>query len=155
MGIASTRLNAELVRIVFGSAAHPTVIDHPTKKIVTRKRVLIGCGWQPGCSTDMDTTLMAKNLGAKTIINLSNVEYVYNKDPKKHPDAKPLEKLSWKQCRSIVGSTWKSGLNAPFDPVASRVAEKLGLKVVVMKGTDLGNLQNLLEGKPFRGTVIG
>jgi uridylate kinase len=41
----------------------------------------------------------------------------------------------------------------PFDPIASKEAEKIGLKVVVI-GKSLGNLKDVLEGKGFEGTVI-
>ena len=46
------------------------------------------------------------------------------------------------------------GLNLPFDPVASRLAERLGIKVVVMNGKKLGNVRNFLNKKSFTGTII-
>lgn len=42
----------------------------------------------------------------------------------------------------------------PLDPIAARLAEKLGIEVVVMRGTDLNNCQNFLNGKNFKGSVI-
>jgi len=91
---------------------------------------------------------------ADTLVNLSNIEYVYDKDPNKFKDARKLEKVSWKEFRKIVGNEWKAGMNLPFDPVASKEAEKVGLKVVIMKGTELDNFNNFLEDKVFKGTVI-
>jgi uridylate kinase len=43
-------------------------------------------------------------------------------------------------------------LHAPFDPVASRLAEKWGIEVVVMKGVN--NLKKFIEGKKFEGSII-
>ena len=63
--------------------------------------------------------------------------------------------ISWKEFRKIVGSKWDPGMNTPFDPVASALAEKLKLRVVVMNGKNLPNLKNFLIGKQFKGTVIG
>ena len=154
IGIKSTRLNAELVRAIFANEAYQEVITNPTKKFATKKKIIVGAGYMPGCSTDTDAVLLAKNVGADTIINLSNVEYVYDKDPKKFADAKPLSRMTWKQFTKIFGRKWVPGLNAPFDPIAATEASRLKLKVVIMKGSELKNLENYLEGKGCKGTVI-
>lgn len=155
LGIHGTRLNAHLLRTMFRDIAHKEVVKDPSGRISFKEKVLIAAGWQPGWSTDYDAVLLAKNLGAKVIINLFDQDAVYDKDPNKFEFANPLPKLSWKQFRTIVGDKWDPGLNTPFDPVASKEAEKLGLKVVVMKGTDLDNLRTYLAGESFRGTTIG
>ncbi len=154
LGIHSTRLNAHLLRTIFKKHANPRVIKDPTKKLVFKEKILVAAGWKPGCSTDYDAVLFAKSLGSKKLVNLSNIEYVYDKDPKKFKDAKPIEKISWKSFRKIVGNKWDPGLNAPFDPIASRESEKLGLEVAIMNGKNLKNLENYLERKAFVGTVI-
>jgi uridylate kinase len=87
----ATRLNAELVRAIFSEHAYERVAVNPTKKVDTDKRIIVGCGWQPGCSSDMDAVLFAKNVKADTLVNLSNIEYVYDKDPNKFKDARKLE----------------------------------------------------------------
>ena len=115
---------------------------------------MIAAGWKPGCSTDYDAVLLARNFGVKTIINLSNIEKVYTKDPNKYPDARPIDKISWQDFRKIVGDRWDPGLNTPFDPVASKIAEQLRLKVIIAKGTNLKNLEKIIEGKRFVGTRI-
>lgn len=154
LGIAATKLNAELLRVIFGEAAHGKVVDNPTKKVKTSKKIIIAAGWQPGCSSDNDAVLWAKNFGAKSVINLTNTDYVYDKDPKKFKNAKPLKKLKWAEYRKMVGSKWIPRMHAPFDPIASRLAEKWGIEVVIMRGTDLNNCQNFLEEKKFKGSVI-
>jgi uridylate kinase len=143
-----------LLRIIFGEAAHDFVMINPTQKIKTKKKIIIAAGWQPGCSSDKDAVLWAKNCGAKTVINLTNTDYIYDKDPKKFKNAKPLKNLKWSQYRKMVGNKWIPRMHAPFDPIASRLAEKWGIKVVIMQGTDLNNCQNFLEGKKFKGSVI-
>jgi uridylate kinase len=55
----------------------------------------------------------------------------------------------------MVGDEWVPGKNVPFDPVASRHAEKIGLKVICAAGKDLRNLEDILKGKEFLGTRIG
>jgi len=153
LGIQATILNAHLVRSVCKDVAYKKVITNPTVKI-RFDNLLIAAGWKPGCSTDTDAVLLAENLKAKTVINMSNIDYVYNKDPKKHKTAKPLERISWKQMKGLVGSKWKPGLNLPFDPIATKKASLLKLKVIVM-GNSLNNLKNFLDHKKFKGTIIG
>lgn len=154
LGIHTTRLNAQFVRSIFREWANPVVVKNPTKKIKWKESILVGAGWQPGCSTDYDAVLIAKTYGAKTIINLSNIEYVYDSDPKENPQAKRLTKISWKNFRKIVGDEWIPGANLPFDPVASRGAEKMKLKVIVMSGAKISEVKKAIEGKQFVGTTI-
>ena len=90
-------------------------------------------GWKPGRSTDFDAVLLAKGCGAKTVVNLSNIDYVYDRDPRVNPGAKKFEKINWNDFRKIVGSKWSPGANVPFDPLAAKEAQKLGLSVFLPK----------------------
>jgi uridylate kinase len=154
VGIAATKLNAELVRVIFEDTTYEKVVYNPTKKIETNKKVIIASGWEPGCSTDTDAVLLAKNFNADTIINMTNIDYVYNKDPKKHKDVTPLKDISWEDFQKIVGEEWSPGLNMPFDPIATKHAKELNLKVIIINGNNLENLSNYLEQKEFKGTTI-
>jgi len=154
LGISITKVNAELIRIIFSKYAYPQVIADPNTKIKTNKKLIIASGWKPGCSSDKDAVLWAKNLKAKTIINMSDINYVYNKDPDKYADAKPLKQINWKDFLKIVGTKWSPKTSAPFGPPASKLAYKLKLKVIVLNGKKLKNLENYLKGKSFQGTII-
>jgi uridylate kinase len=155
IGIAATRLNAELVRAVFSRWCADPVVTDPGTVETFRGRVLVGCGWKPGFSSDYDAALLASRFGADTVVNLSNIAQVYTADPKEDASAKPLEKISWPAFRKIAGDTWTPGKNVPFDPVASAFAEKNGIKVICASGRDLENVHKILAGEPFFGTVIG
>ena len=111
--------------------------------------------WKQGWSTDYVATRIAKRLKAKVVINLSNIDYVYDKDPNKHKDAEVICDISWKDFRAMVGNEWDPGMSAPFDPVASRLAHHSGIRVGILNGKNMENLDNLLKGKRFLGTVIG
>lgn len=155
VGISATRLNAQLLRASFGALAYPEIITDPTKKIITKKSLVIASGYKPGWSTDYDAVLIAKNNNIKTVINLSNIDYAYDKDPRKFKDAKKLEAVSWPAFRKIVGNRWIPGLNAPFDPIASREAAKENMKVIILNGKNLENLGKCLGGNKFLGTMVG
>jgi len=154
IGIHCTRLNAHLLRTIFIDKSYPRIIKNPEEKIKFKEKVLIAAGWKPGCSTDYDAVLLAKNFGVKKLVNLTNIDYVYDKDPRKFKDAKKIESISWKDFRKIVGDKWDPGLNVPFDPVASKEAEKLNLEVAIMNGKNLDNFEKYLNNKKFIGTVI-
>lgn len=154
IGIHSTRLNAQLLRNIFVGYAHPQVIKNPTIDIEADEPIIIAAGWQPGCSTDYDAVLMAKNIGARRLVNLSNIEYVYDSDPKKNPKAQKIEKINWADFRALIPEEWNPGLSSPFDPVAAKEAEALGLEVAIMSGAALNEFSHYIDGKPFVGTVI-
>ena len=115
---------------------------------------MVAAAWKPGWSTDYDAVLLCEDYNVRTVLNLSNVDQVYDKDPKKFPGAVPLEKISWEDFRKMVGEVWIPGMNSPFDPIASKKAHELGVKVVVLNGNNFENLQNYFDGKPYVGTTI-
>lgn len=154
LGIHATRLNAHLMRTVFQDVAHPVIIKDYTIIRKVSEPVVIAAGWRPGWSTDYDAVLLCEDYDVKRILNLSNVAQVYDKDPNKFSDAKSIEKMSWNEMRKLIGDDWKPGMHAPFDPVASKRAQQLGVTVVVLQGTDFENLQKYMDEKPFVGTVI-
>lgn len=154
IGIHSTRLNAQLLRNIFVGYAHPQVIKNPTIDIEADEPITIAAGWQPGCSTDYDAVLMAKNIGARRLVNLSNIEYVYESDPQKNPNAKKIEKISWTDFRKLIPEEWHPGLSSPFDPVAAKEAEALNLEVAIISGRNLEEFSHYIDGQPFVGTVI-
>lgn len=155
IGIAATRLNAELLRRLFHQYCQEDVVIDPSAVTSFQGRVLIAAGWKPGFSTDFDAVLLAEKFGARTVINLSNIKKVYSADPKTHPDAYPLDTISWADFRKITGGTWTPGANVPFDPVAADQATKSALRVIVAYGRDLTNLRAILEERAFNGTLIG
>jgi uridylate kinase len=154
IGIASLKLNAELIRVIFGEFSHDRVISNLAESLDVKKPIIIGSAFRPGQSTDWGAVLAAENIGAKKVINLSNTDYVYDSDPNKNPDAKKLEKISWLDYRNLIPKDWNPGLNTPFDPIASQKADSLGLEVNFISGSDLESLKNCINNLPFVGTTI-
>ena len=155
LGIHATKLNAHLIRTIFRDVAHPYILKHYEIIRKVSEPIVVAAGWKPGWSTDYPAVLLCEDYNVKTVINLSNIDKVYNKDPRKFKDAKSYDKISWEAFRKIVGDKWVPGIHAPFDPVAAKKAQDLGIKVVVMEGANLENVENYFNGKKFVGTVIG
>ncbi len=160
IAIHATRLNAHLLRTIFEDIAHPRIIENYDKKLVNwRRPVVIGAGWKPGWSTDYDAVILARDYKCKVIINLSNIDWIYDKDPNKYKDAQPIKKMTWDQLEQITNkllknNRWTPGLSAPFDPIATKLAKQLGLTVVITNGNDLNNVGKIIDGDDFKGTVI-
>ena len=155
VGIMATRLNAELVRSVFGGLCPDPVVTDPTADFPFTGRILTAAGWKPGFSTDYDAVVLAERFSARRIIMLSNIPRIYSDDPSTNPEAEPLDRLTWKEYRKMIGTAWKPGANLPFDPAAAERAAESGLTVVAVAGKNLENLDALLAGRNFIGTVIG
>jgi uridylate kinase len=155
IGIAATRLNAELVRFLFQPHCPQPVVTDPTAVTVFTGRVLVAGGWRPGFSTDYDAVLLARRFQADTLVNLSNIARIYSSDPKVDPAARPLDRLRWAELAAMVGTTWVPGKNVPFDPVATAEAARIGLRVVVAAGRNIENFRRILAGQDFEGTVVG
>ena len=154
IGIMATRINAQLVKAVFGELCENDVVYNPTEEINFKGKVLVASGWKPGFSSDNDAVLLAKKFGANTVVNLSNIEKVFTDDPKKNPEAKPLDEISWKEFRAMVGDEWTPGKNVPFDPIASREAESANLTVICSAGKNIENTRRILHGESYVGTTI-
>ncbi len=154
IGIATTKLHAQVVRALFGTRAYEHILDNPEHPPKTKRPILVGGGYVPGSSTDLDAVLLAKAWGAKTIINLTNTSHVYDRDPRKDPKAKAHSEMTWTAYRKLIPKRWTPRLSTPFDPVASREAERLGLTVCILNGRDFSSFQRLLKGKSFKGTRI-
>lgn len=136
--------------------AHPRIIENYNRRLIDQNKypVVVAAGWKPGWSTDYCAVLVAKDYHVNTVINMSNIEMVFDRDPKKDPKATPIEKTNWPYFRSLVGDNWTPGMNVPFDPIASKLAEQIDLTLIVLQGDNLDNLEKVFAGKKFTGTVV-
>lgn len=158
LGIHATRLNAHLLRAIFVEVAHPVIVENPVKIETDAARapepVIVAAGWRPGASTDFVAAKIAEAIGAKKLVNLSNIEHVFDKDPKAYPDAAPIDTIDWAAFRKLLPKEWDPGLSSPFDPVAAELAERCSMEVAIMSGDDLTQLTRYLDDQPFEGTTI-
>jgi len=154
VGMRATQLNAELVRVALGDGTHPEIINTPEKLLHLRDPIAVAAGWMPGYSTDTVAVRIAEEIGAKRIIVAGQPPYVYDRDFTRYPNAKPFRKMTWHDYGTIISGKWKPGMSAPVDPVAARRAERMNITAIVLRGTQLTNLEDLLNGRGFRGTII-
>lgn len=151
MGIFLTWANAFLLKSIFQKKAD---ILNWSEKIYFKNKIIVLGGKEPGFSTDFCSVLVAQKLNIKTILNLSNIDFVYTKDPRRFKDAKPIRETNWKNFQKIIGQKWKPGISLPFDPRASEQAKKDKITVYFLNGRKIENLKNFFKGKRFTGTKI-
>jgi len=156
LGLHATRLNGHLLLTIFRELAHRVMVTNPDDVLDMPKdaKLIIAAGYRPGASTDLRAIQIAHRVGARKVINLSNIDYVYTEDPKKNPDAEKIEDITWEDFRKLIPDEWGPGLNSPFDPVAAKEAQAMNIEVASLNGTKLVSLKNYLDGKPFTGTRI-
>jgi len=153
LGISATGMNAQLFKSILGDKVYKEVITDPTRKLRIKEHLAVARGFRPGYSSDMVAVMLAKTYKADTVINLSNIDYIFTKDPK-HTDAKRCKHLTWGQLQKIVGTKFTPGANYPFDPKATKLAKKLDLTLHCLNGRKLAEVKRVLEGKPFKGTTV-
>jgi uridylate kinase len=155
LGIEATKLNALLLKTIFKKYAHPVFFDKRFKiKNFGKHPIIIASGWKPGWSTDFVTVQIALDFKINLAILLGKPDYVYTANPDKVKNAKPIEKMSFKDYFKLIPKKWSPGLHAPVDPIAAKLAMKKKIKIIVASGKDLKNFEKILKGEKFKGTTI-
>lgn len=156
LGIHATRLNGHLLRTIFKDTAHPVMLTNPDDVLDIPKnaKLVVASGYRPGASTDLRAIQIAQRVGAQKVINLSNTDYVYTDNPKTNSDAQKIEDITWEEFRKLIPTEWDPGLSSPFDPIAAKEAQALGMEVACINGAQLDSLRAYLNNEPFVGTRI-
>ncbi|MCA9366353.1 UMP kinase [Candidatus Kaiserbacteria bacterium] len=156
IGIHATRLNGHLLRTIFKDTAHRVMVTNPDDVLdaPAEANLIVAAGYRPGGSTDLRAIQIAEKVGAKKVINLSNIDYVYTADPRRDETAEKIEDITWTDFRKLIPEDWDPGLSTPFDPVAAREAEAHDIEVAAINGAHLEELQKYLRGENFIGTRI-
>ncbi len=112
-----------------------------------KKRVVIFAGGtgNPYFSTDTAAALRALEINAEILFKATKVDGVYNKDPKKYPDAKKYEELTYLE-------VLEKNLRI-LDSTATSLCMENDLPVVVFDITKSGNIKDVISGKKI-GTIV-
>jgi len=149
LGIHATHLNALLLIAALGPDAHPHI--HRRGSEIKRNlgdKILVGGGHLPGSSTDYRAVLFAEAAGADLIINATDVDGVYDKNPSKHPDAVKLDRITFARLEKIIleNTEQAPGEYGLFDLKAVRRAKKLKVPLVFIDGSDPDEIMRAVEG---------
>ncbi len=161
MGMLATTINAlgvcdaleQLgvnVRVMTAIAMHQVAEPYIRNKAVAHLNrgnvVIFGCGTgNPFFSTDTAAALRAVEIEADVILKATMVDGVYDSDPKKNPDAKKFETISFQE---VLAKDL-----AVMDSTASALCKDNDLPILVFSIDDPENIYRAVCGENI-GTIV-
>ena len=149
LGDAFKQLNVD-VRVQTGvemrQIAEYYIKDRAIKHLGLGRVVVFGCGTgSPFFSTDTAAALRAAEINADCLIKATNVDGVYDKDPKKHDDATKINAISY---MDVLNKNIKV-----MDSTAMTLCMDNDIPIVVFNINNKGDLMKVIDGKKI-GTVV-
>lgn len=156
-GIRITRLNARFMHKFLGKNPSSNIPKSLKEvKSILQKNNIVFCGslrYKPDNTSDGTAAEIAAYL--KTIfINLTNVDGLYTKDPRKHKDAKFIPEISFEEFFKMADFAYKPGQHFVLDQSAAKIIKKDKIKTVIINGKNLKTFEDFLNNKKFVGTSI-
>lgn len=120
-------------------------------------KVLVSGGLKVGWSTDMDAAAFADMLDEDRVYKISDINYIYDKDPKKHAGARPVRDLSWKEYFDLFNidedSEHIANTNIPIDVECAKFCSNKKISFFISGGKSIyqeESLEKVLED----GTLV-
>jgi len=158
IAITSTRQNAQILLcalLAAGVDAHRRVLtDFERAGAMENKAIVMG-GTIPGITTDTDAVLLAEAIGAKRLINISNVPGIYDSNPKTNPKAKKFERMGYEQLIKLASESDKrmAGTNFVFDMLACKLIARSRIETHFVSD-ELKEIEAAMEGRKHNGTIV-
>jgi uridylate kinase len=155
-GISATRTNARFMGYFF-NINQEMGIPEKTSQIrkIAEKEDIVFCGaleYKPRQTSDSTAAELAREFGA-VFVNLTAVDGLYDKNPSSK-GANLIQEISWKDFYRISNKIkYRPGQHFVLDQKASKTILEGKIPTYIL-GKDMGNLDNFLNGKGFRGTRI-
>ncbi|MFQ5815579.1 MAG: UMP kinase, partial [Candidatus Hydrothermarchaeaceae archaeon] len=153
LGISATRMNALLLKAALGD--HATEVASGYEGACASKRIFLMGGVKPGQTTDAVAARLAALCKADLFVNATNVDGVYDSDPRRNPGAKMYESMSYDELLELVSVGHTAGISTVMDPGAAHLIRARKIRTIVLDGRDLDNLRMGIKGEEFKGTTIG
>ncbi len=126
--------------------AEPYIRNRAVSHLNKGRVVILGGGLGiPFISTDTAAAVRAAEVGADVILMGKNIDGIYNADPKKDPDAKRYNEISYKE---ILANDLKA-----IDSTAASFGNENHIKTFVFELKDPENIYNAIIGD-IDGTVV-
>lgn len=155
IGIDITRKNAAKVVEMLGldQSSIPITVQDATK-ILDEKGVVVMGGLIPLLSTNAVAALLAENTEG-SFINLTNVDGVYDSNPKIDPAAHKLVSISAKELVSMAAEKDTREARGHFivDLIAAKTIARSNIPTHIIKA-DASELRKALSGQVHNGTVV-
>lgn len=126
--------------------AEPYILRKAMRHLEKGRVVIFGCGTgNPYFSTDTGAALRAAEIGADVLLLAKNVDGIYDSDPKKNPDAKRFDNISY---LDVI----KKGLNA-MDTTAISLCMENQIPVIAFGLHEEDSIIRAAKGEKI-GTII-
>jgi len=156
-GIRVTRMNALFMVQFFGKDANDKLLMNMKEvKANLHKNDVVFCGalrYAPESTSDGTAAKLAGYLKTD-LINMTNIKGLYTANPLTHKNAKFIPYQTWKEFeKRALAIDFKAGQHFVLDQQAAVLIRKQRIKTYII-GKDLLNLDKILNGKKFAGTLI-
>ncbi|MEM1518251.1 MAG: UMP kinase [Nitrososphaerota archaeon] len=156
IAIQVTRIHAALFIEALKDIAYPSVPKNipELKEALAISNLAIVGGFWPGQSTFAVASLCAQAIKASRLIVATDVEGVYDSDPKINPNAKLIPKMTYSDLQRMLAATsHRAGEYRLIDSVGLSMLERSSTKLLFVDGRNVENIKHaILYGKA--GTVI-
>lgn len=126
--------------------AEPYILRKAMRHLEKKRIVIFACGTgNPYFSTDTAAALRAAEIGAEAILLAKNVDGIYDSDPKKNPDAKKFDEISYMQ---VI----EKGLSA-MDTTAITLCMENKIPIVAFALNEKNSILRASQGENV-GTII-
>jgi uridylate kinase len=156
LGIAISRTNAKLLIASLGNYAYPDVPQSLDEvgRFVESNKIIVSGGLHPGQSTNATSALIAEKTGASEFINATDVNGIYDSDPRKNNNAQLFDKIQVnKLLNMLLNESSMAGEYDLLDIVALKVIERSKIKTKVIL-SDPTNIINTIKGMNYIGTEL-
>ena len=131
----------------------PSNLDEISTAVLTNKIVITG-GLYPGQSTNATSALIAEKINAIKFFNATDVDGIFNFDPRTNPNAIMYESIGVKECIKILKvENSMAGTYDLMDLISLKVIERSCLPTVVFKSS-VDNLKKVILDNVKIGTEI-
>ena len=158
IAIMSTKQNAKLLISALGDMAPSDVIHdfEDAREAAKAYKVVVMGGTIPGITTDTDSVLLAEAIGAKRLVNVSNVSGIYSADPKKDKTAKKFDRMDYDQLVALAINSDKrtAGTNFVFDLLACKLIARSKIETHFVSWENTKEISAAIEGKKHSGTIV-
>jgi uridylate kinase len=132
--------------IPMSQLAEPYIRRRAIRHLEKGRVVIFGAGTgNPFFTTDTAAALRAMEIGADVLLMAKNIDGVYDKDPKKHPDARRYSHVTFND--ALVRDL------KVMDATAFALCRDNDLSIAVFELATPGNIQRVVCGEPI-GTIV-
>ena len=155
LGIAATRMNAQLLMLALGDMPDSVSTDvEETARSSGPSKIAVMGGTVPGHTTDAVSSMVAAAMKADRIVNGTAVDAVYTADPRKDPDAKKISSMTIDELGEIVYKEHGASKSSVFDPLGVKLAKENRIDILIIDGRNLDELKNAILGRKINGTTV-